>query len=291
LTANKPQTLDWVLLLVLTVFWGISFFFIKKGAEVFSPYQVGALRMSITAIFLMPILFFKKFNTGSGSIWAVIAVGVLGTGVPSVLFPFAMQPNGGISSSMGAIFNTLVPLFAFILAVIFLKQKVTLWKVLGLICGSVGVILLVSDSSLEFTKLGFFAIIGSFCYGISVTILKKYLQNYNPVRISAMSVLFLLPLALAYIFYSNAFEVVTQHPNGWQGLGYIAFLGIVSTGIANIIFFTLVQRTNTVFATTVTYMIPIVAIVVGFFDGEPVSYLLFGGLALILGAVYLVGRK
>ena len=120
--------------------------------------------------------------------------------------------------------------------------------------------------------------------------IKTYLQDFPTLAISAVSYLMVGTLALVYLFYSGFIEVMKTHPQAWESLGYLSILAVAGTMVASLLFFKLIKNTNALFASTVSYLIPIVAIGWGVLDGEDISILHWLGVLAILSGVY-VARK
>ncbi len=286
---TKPPSLKaWILLGLLGLVWGSSYVLIKKGLEAFSPEQVACLRISITALAFTPvfILRFKKIDWSKLKYFAI--VGFAGSFFPAFLFAFAQTQ---ISSSITGVLSSLTPLFTLALGILFFKTPFFWAKVLGVLVGLAGAILLIifgkeagSDGNIWY---GLLVVLGSLLYALSANTVGSYLQDMNALTISAVSFILIGVPALAYLFYSNFTVVLVEKENGWAALGYIGILSIFGTVIATVLFFRLVQLTDAVFSSTVSYLIPIVAIMWGAVVGEPITFYHLIGMILILSGVYI----
>lgn len=279
---------SWLTLALLTLIWGSSYILIKWGLEAFEPFQVASLRIGIAAVAFFPFFLLKRKEVQSKD-WKYLAVvGLVGTGIPSFLFPIAQTE---ISSSLAGVLSTLTPIFTLILGVLFFATKVAGRNVLGVIIGLAGAIGLMIFGKSAFGDgnnwYGLLIVLGCFCYGISVNTVKAGLQNLNPITLSSAAFAMLLPLAIFGFWWTDVPGTMQTHPQAWESLGYIAGLSLAGTFFASVLFFWLVQLTSAVFASTVAYLMPIVALMLGFLDGEMITPWHFAGMGLILVGVYL----
>ncbi len=287
------QKTDWLLLLFVSIIWGSSFILIKKGLVVFGPLEVAAARIAWAFIALIP------FAKGSLKIiskadWKfVLVVGLIGSAIPAVLFSVAqLKIDSGISGCL----NALVPIFTFIWGILLFGNSFFLKKSLGLLIGLIGaaVLILFSNPSrlgLNNISYALLILLAGNCYAISINTVKRYCSHINPRALSFASYLLISPLAFAILFYSGTFSKLVNVEGAWLSFGALTLLGVLGTGYASIIFFGIAQRTNALFASTTTYIIPIVALVWAFLDGEFLSLWHFVGLGLIVSGVYLISSK
>ena len=287
----KTNQLKWILLLVLSLIWGSSFILIKKGLENgLSAYQLGALRILFSALFLV-IIGFKSITKIKQFQWKYIALTALfGTFIPAFLFALAETK---VSSSICSILNSLTPLNTLIIGSIAFGLSVKRNQFLGVIIGLIGTAILILNGIHQPSENYYYAvlvIIASICYAINVNLVKLFLSDVKPLSITTGNFLVLL-FPAAIILFSSNFTSKIHLIQFQHGLFFIAILGVVGTGIANIIFFKLIQISSPVFATSVTYLIPIVAFFWGLFDNEMLTLLQFFGAFVILIGVYLANRS
>ena len=287
----KTNQLKWILLLVLSLIWGSSFILIKKGLENgLSAYQLGALRILFSALFLI-IIGFKSITKIKQFQWKYIALTALfGTFIPAFLFALAETK---VSSSICSILNSLTPLNTLIIGSIAFGLSVKRNQFLGVIIGLIGTAILILNGIHQPSENYYYAvlvIIASICYAINVNLVKLFLSDVKPLSITTGNFLVLL-FPAAIILFSSNFTSKIHLIQFQHGLFFIAILGVVGTGIANIIFFKLIQISSPVFATSVTYLIPIVAFFWGLFDNEMLTLLQFFGAFVILIGVYLANRS
>ncbi|WPP48510.1 DMT family transporter [Catalinimonas niigatensis] len=287
----SPQWLPWLILAVLALVWGSSFILIKKGLNAFSAGEVGALRIVSAAAFLLPIAAPKVAKLTHRQLLILLIIGFVGSFIPAFLFAFAQT---SISSSLTGILNALTPLCTLLLGAAFFGQAITTKSGMGLGIGFIGSLILIlggTGNSLGEINLYALLVIGAtICYGLNLNIIKNYTPELHPVVITGVSLLFVGPLAAAYLFGLTDFAEHVQQPEAlWPLLALVA-LGVIGTALALILFNKLVQMQTAVFASSVTYIIPIVAVVWGVLDGEALSIYHFLGMGAILCGVYVANR-
>ncbi len=286
--SSSPGRQDWIILIFLSIVWGSSFILIKYGLDYFSPMQVGALRVLISSVAFIPICIYN-FKKIDWTLWPFyLLVGLCGSGIPSFLFPLAQQE---LSSSVAGILNSLTPLFTLVIGSLVFSTIVSKWKTLGVIIGFIGaVILTVMGESLEIggkAIYGLFIVAATLCYGTSVNVVKEKLNHLNPTILSSIAFSFLIPFALVLFFTTGTWDAIVSNPDSWKGLTYVAVLSLLGTFLASILFYQMVQRTNAVFGSSVTYLIPIISLAWGIFDNEVFTVFHVIGMMLILVGVYL----
>lgn len=285
------KQLKWILLLVLSLIWGSSFILIKKGLENgLSAYQLGASRIVFSALFLV-LIGFKSIYKIKQFQWKYIALtSFFGTFVPAFLFALAETK---VSSSVCSILNSLTPLNTLIIGTVAFGLSVKRNQFIGVLIGLIGTAILILNGEQQSSENCYYAIlviIASICYAINVNLVKRFLSDVKPLSITTGNFLVLL-IPASIILFSTDFISKIHLTHFQHGLFFIAILGIVGTGIANIIFFKLIQISSPVFATSVTYLIPIVAFFWGLFDNEMLTLMQFFGAFVILIGVYLANRN
>lgn len=279
--------LAFLILGLLALTWGTSFILIKRALNVFSPYQIAGLRVAIASLAFVPILLYHR-NKINWSKWPLfIAVGLCGTMIPALLFPIAQTR---ITSSMAGILNAIAPIFTLVIGIVFYKKIFEWNKGIGIALGFIGAfILITSGQSMGIGRdswYGIFAVAAGILYSWSSNIIENNFSDMSPLNISAASFGSMAPIAITLLVVFDAPGTITNDPNGFQGLGYVAILAVFSTVMASIVFFYLIQKSSAVFASTVAYLIPIVALMWGVIDGEIITVNHFIGMALIMVGVY-----
>lgn len=290
---TKVDWLKWFLLIFLAGLWGTSFILMKRGLEAFSPLQVAALRISVAFVFMIPVLLIngKRELTLKDIPWFFL-IGLIGNTIPPFLFCLAQQ---GISSAVAGIFNALTPLFTLIIGVFFFNYKSTIIKSIGIGLGLVGALLLIimnSDGSVQFqlSIYPFYILLAAVMYGVGANNLKTRLSHIHPITTAAMLYITTGYLGAIVLFNTNFIEILNTNPQAYTAMYYVIFLGIFCTALAMIVFNFLLKRTSVVFASTVTYLMPIFSLFWGIVDGESINLIHILGLGIILIGVYLTSK-
>jgi drug/metabolite transporter (DMT)-like permease len=290
---KSPGLLEWSMLILLSLIWGSSFILIKRGLEVFSPIELGSLRIASAALFLAPIAIGRFYRIKRRHLALLFILGLMGSLLPAFFFAIAQTK---ISSSLTGVINALTPLFVLLMGIFFFRQKYVPGKLTGMIIGFAGTAaLILGGSSGKFSNINYYAlfvVLATIFYGLNLNIIKYYLADLKALTITSVSLLFVGPLAVIVLFGFTPFLDTMQYKEGaWLAFGYVMTLGVVGTALALIIFNNLVQMTTPVFTSSVTYIIPIVAVIWGVLDGEELFLVHYIGMSAILAGVYLVNRK
>ncbi len=291
LKSMQSKNLKWYLLIILACVWGSSFILMKRGLEGLTASQMGALRIIFCGLFLL-IIGFKSLKTIPLGLWKYIALTALvGTFMPVFLFAVAQTE---INSSVSAILNSLVPLNTLVMGALLFGLQFQRRQYFGVVIGLIGSILLVYNGAMDNPNQNYFyalfVVVATICYALNVNLIKKYLSDLSPLSISVGNFSVMLIPAIIILFCSGFSDVVVN-PEAQKAMMYIAILGIVGTGIANIVFFRLIQMSSPVFASSVTYLIPVVACIWGLLDNESLSLAQGFGALIILVGVYFSARK
>jgi len=265
----------------------------KRGLDVYSSDEVAGLRIFISFLFLSPLIY-RHVKKELWKYWkSFLGMGLFGNFIPAFLFTKA---ETGISSSLAGILNSLTPLFTLLLGVIIFKARTRLVNVIGLMLGFVGAVgMMTVGKNVDIGNnlvYGSYILLATVFYGLSVNIVKSKLGKVNSVTATVWAMMFIGPIAGIYVFgftdFTNRFST---NPNALHSLGYISLLAIFGTAISVILFNILIKNTTTLFASSVTYLIPIVAMGWGVVDGDSIYPFHFVWIALILFGVYLVNKK
>lgn len=227
------------------------------------------------------------------TILPLLVVGLCGNAIPAVLFAVAQTK---IPSSLAGMLNAMVPLFSLIIAFFIFKVKVKSWQVAGLFLGlfsSIG-LLYFSGNGLEGEiHLGFalLVVLATLCYAISLNTIKQYLQNESAIAITGIALLLVSPLGIGVLLASDTISTVQQHESALTALGAVSILAVFGTALSLMLFNKLVQDTNTIFASSVTYLIPVVAIGWGIIDGEHINTIQILCVFTMLAGIVLINRK
>ncbi len=287
----KTKELKWIYLFVLALIWGSSFILIKRGLIGLNPLQVGSLRIIFAALFLIAIGF-RSLPKIPLHQWKYLALTALfGTFIPAFLFAIAQTQ---IDSSVSSILNSLTPLNTLIIGTLLFGLQFKRIQIIGVFIGFLGTTLLILNGAIHHPEQNYYyailVLIATLCYATNVNLIKKYLSDLSPLSISTGNFTVMLFPALVILFSSGFFDTMYQIEVK-NAVFYVMILGIIGTGIANIIFFKLIQMSSPVFATSVTYLIPIVAFFWGMLDQEMLTLVQLVGALIILFGVYLTSKK
>lgn len=287
----ETKNLKFVFLFILALVWGSSFILIKRGLLGLNPFQLGALRMVFAAIFLL-IIGFSSVKHIQRRHWKYIAfTAFIGTFIPVFLFSVAQTQ---ISSSVSAILNSLTPLNTLVLGIILFKIDFQRRQIFGVFIGLTGSALLIFNGALTNPDQNYYyailLVIASVCYALNVNIIKTYLSDLNPLSITTGNFVVLFIPSFLVLYFSDFFTAL-QTETTQSVVVYILILGVVGTALANILFFKLIKISSPVFASSVTYLIPVVAFMWGLVDQESLTLVQLIGAAIILFGVYLSAKK
>ena len=285
--------LNWALLLVLALIWGSSFILMKRGlyhdgVPVLSPLQMATARIAIAWLGLSPLLF--RYAPLLKDHWKPLLIsGLIGNGIPAILFATAQSR---IDSSLSGMLNSLTPLFTLIVGGLFFQQRIRGLHVAGILLGLAGAIGLIAaqhgDGLASWSAYAALPIIGTVCYGCSANIVKRYLYMLPAAATATLALTFVGPVWLMGCFTTGIPHTLATDANGWRSLGFVALLAIFSSSLSLVLWNALLKRTSAVWASSVTYLMPVVAIGWGLMDGEILSRMQFAMIAVVLSGVWLV---
>ncbi|WP_298548446.1 EamA family transporter [uncultured Aquimarina sp.] len=285
--------LKWIYLVVLSLVWGSSFILIKKSLIGLTPMQLGALRTLFAAFFLF-LIGFRSMKTIKKKEWKWIVIsGFLGTFIPAFLFAFAETE---IDSGIASVLNSTTPLVTLILGALVFSIHFSRNQLIGVVVGLIGCLALIFEGASVNPNQNYWyaslVLCASVCYAMNVNIIKRYMQQISPMAIANGNFIVLVIPSLLVLYYSGFFdEKVITNSTMHTSLIYISILAVVGTGIAKVLFNKLVQISSPVFATSVTYTIPIVALMWGLMDGEEFSFYQVIAAGIIILGVYIANRK
>jgi drug/metabolite transporter (DMT)-like permease len=289
---------SWILLLILAVIWGSSFILMKhamfgpQGEKYLSSERVAALRMVVASLVMLPLILqgikqnYRRYKI------PLAAVGILGNGIPAFLFTAAQTK---LDSGITGILNSLTPLFTLVVALIVFRKRYILFNYLGILIALIGAILLIVGHSNSLVGAPAWAyivvVIATFFYAISVNVIKNMLEDLSPIKITGLALLIVSPFCLAFLIYDGFFTDLVNDPAILKGLPYALTLAVFGTSISLILFNQLIKISSALFASSVTYLMPIMAIIWGFADGEVIVVSDIALAAVIISGIYLVNLK
>lgn len=291
------QTKAWVILIILSIVWGSSFILMEKAMHptkldvAFNAYQVGALRTFIAALVLLPVALRHINKITKYNFKFFIIVGACGNFIPAFLFPIA---ETGIQSSLAGMLNMGTSLFVVVFSILFVKAKITKNQFFGFLIGAVGLVLLLSsliklgENSLSHALI----VIGATVfYAISLMTIKYKLSGEKPLVITALGFFSMLIPSVIACFATGSFYAVFYIPEVQDGLPYLLILSIVGTALAVLLFNYMVVFSSPLFASSVTYLIPVVAILIGVWDGEIFPIINVVWIFVIFVGLYLMSKN
>ncbi|HED11525.1 MAG TPA: DMT family transporter [Caldithrix abyssi] len=280
------------LLLASALIWGSSFILIKKGLLVFNATQVGLLRITFAMLALLPLALYSFKQYYRGRLLKLTVAGISGNLLPALLFATAQTH---LDSGVTGVLNALTPLFTMLVGVILFNYRFIPRQLLGLIIGLTGATLISfigkSGSWESFNYYSLLVLAASFLYGFNVNWIKRFLSDMPSKNLTALSLFLMGVPAMIMLFFGDFVTRMETVPGAWTALGYLAILGVVNTALALVLFFRLLQIANPVTTSSVTYIIPVIALVIGFLDGEALGWLHILGMGLILGGVIIINRS
>jgi drug/metabolite transporter (DMT)-like permease len=287
---SKSQ--KWIYLSILALVWGSSFILMKKALISLTPIQLGALRVLIAGVFLLLVGFKSLKEIRPRHYKYIVYTAITGTFVPVFLFAYAVS---GIDSSIASILNSLTPFNTFIVGALAFGFTFKKQQLLGILIGLIGtVILILKGADLNPNQnywLSFLIIIASIGYAFNVNMVKKHLHDISALSIVAGNFLLLIVPGAIVLAFTDFFSTFEMNQTNINSLGYVTILAIVGTGLAKVLYNKMVHLATPIFASSVTYLIPIVAVFWGMLDGEKLSFTQLIAAVIILFGVYLVNKK
>lgn len=287
----KDKLINWALFTLLSLIWGSSFILMKEGMKTLTPYHVASLRILSAGLVLIPFAYKALKQIPKNKLFIVILSGLLGSFFPAYLFCIAETK---IDSSLAGILNALTPLFTILIGISFFQLKAGIQKIIGVLIGFAGLCLLVAptgDFRSEHFAYTLLVLLATFFYGINVNMVGKHMQGVASLHIAAVAFVFLIIPTIVILYFTGYFALPLLQKEVLVSTLASFVLGIFGTAIASIMFYMLVKRAGTLFASMVTYGIPFIAVLWGVWGGETVTLLQMGCLGIILVGVYLVNKK
>tara|TARA_B100001063_G_C16735060_1_gene541515 strand:+ start:843 stop:1721 length:879 start_codon:yes stop_codon:yes gene_type:complete len=281
----------WGLLIVLSIIWGSSFILIKKGLDQLSPIHLGSLRIIFTSLVIF-VFSYKSLITIKKEKWKwIIITAYVGTFFPVYLVGFGQTE---LDSGLASILTTLTPISTLVVGIFFFNLFFTKKQIIGLSIGLIGTFLLLYEGSLNSETNIFFAIfivITTIGYGASVNLIKTHLTEIPPAAVTAGIFLSILPPAVLILMFSDFSSLNFSNNQVISSILYILVLAIFSSAIAQTLFNVFVKIASPLFASSVTYTMPVVAILWAVLDGEELTLIQYFASVIILFGVYLVNQK
>lgn len=290
---QKSPLLAWGLLLILAFIWGSSFILIKKGLIGLEPEEVGSLRIVAASLFLLPSAIKRVNSVDRSKLLFFISVGLLGSLVPAFLFAIAQTQ---LESAITGVLNGLVPIFTILIALLVFKQRQTSKVYLGVLIGFIGTAILITagegNSLSGINAFALLVVLATVCYAANLNLIKQKLNEVHPVTVTSVSLLLVGPLAAVHLFgFTNFWSKLMSVEGTGIATFYICLLGVLGTAIALIIFNKVLQMKDALFASSVTYIIPVFAVMWGVLDGEKLYFWHYIGMLAVGLGVYIANTN
>ena len=290
--ALNSKFINWFIFIILSFIWGSSFILIKEGLIGLTALQVASLRIVSSGLVLLPTAVKTFRQIPKNKIFIIFMSGILGSLLPAYLFCIAEQ---GIGSALAGVLNSLTPIFVIICGALFFNSKAAANKITGIIIAFAGSVLLffsqtgfAQNSNALYVSL---VVLATILYGFNVNMVHRHLSNVPSVRIAAVALSLNAIPALIVLYFTGYFKLDFSNKAVLLSTAFSCVLGIFGTAVATIIFYILLKRAGSIFASMVTYGIPVVAIIWGIIYGEEVGWKQAGCLVIILLGVYVANIK
>ena len=286
----RENLIIWVSFLFLTITWGSSFILVKKSLIAFPPLIVASLRLSSAMLVVLPFSIGHFKHIPRDKFKYVVLIAFLGMGLPAFLFALAQV---GINSSMSGILNALTPCMTFLIGILFFKQKSSALKIFGLVLGFIGSASLIffnTKGELHLNGYSLFVILATIMYGTNLNTTKRFAAGIKPIHLSTVSISIAGLFGLIVLLSTNFVEILKTNPKAPFSLLTALTLGIVGTAISQTLFNNLLSKTSAFFASSITYFIPLMALVWGILDGESLSIWHYFGMLLLIGGIIVINK-
>lgn len=292
---QKRPLLAWLLLCTLAVVWGSSFILIKRSLVAFPPEQVAAGRLVFALLFFTPFLARQSrqpdVRTAVKHRWvALLASGVIGFVIPAFLFA---EAGAHLNSSLAGALNSVSPLFTLIIGAVFFGQALKIRQVAGILLGLAGSLLLVffsATGSFQLNAYALLVVLATVCYGLNTNLIGRYIKHLPALVSTAWMFVFAGSIAGLTLLPTDFLSRMTDIRNTWA-LAALITLGVLGSGLMSIFFNRIMQLSSPLFASSVTYLIPIVALFWGVLDGETIYAVQFAGMGVCLLGIWLINKS
>lgn len=277
--------------MLLALIWGGSYILMKQGLRSFSFWQVSSIRMLSAFLFLLPFAVKNLKKINKRTIIPILIVAWIGNLVPSLLYPLGQTK---IDSNIAGILNSLVPVFVLVFGVVFFKKKTGLLQILGVILGLAGAAMLITkDNVFGFGQMNSYAlyiIVATILYSVNINQVNVFLGDLTGLEITSLAFLFIGPVSGIILLFSD-FTKASLSTTLYFDLTCVALLGLMGSAVAVSLVNQVITRAGSMFASSVTYIIPVFAILWGVLDGESLNSVQIIATFVVMVSVYLVNKK
>ncbi len=282
----KNKLINWLLFAALSFIWGSSFVLMKEGLKSLSAYEVATIRILSAGLVLIPFAYKALKQIPKQKLGLIILSGLLGSFFPAFLFCIAETK---IDSALAGILNALTTLFAFIIGILFYDMKAELKKIIGIVVGFIGLLILFGGNGkidLKNTEYASLILIATIFYGVNVNMVGKHMKGISSLNIATIAFVFLIIPCIIILWITGFFALPFNTAN-IVSISASSVLGIMGTAVASILFYMLIKRAGALFSSMVTYGIPFVAVFWGIVLGEEITFMQLFSLGIILLGVYI----
>ena len=279
----------WFYLLALSLIWGSSFILIKKGLTGFGYFEAATIRLVSAGLVFLPFGLLNFSKIPRDKIVFVGLAALLGMVLPAYFFCLAQQH---VQSSVAGILNALTPVFTFVFAILLFRTSYKIKQVAGLLLGLICAVLLAMDDPTTTIRFNLYAgliVLATAFYGLNINLIKNRLAEIPAIALSTVAVSVAGLLAFLLVMLPNL-EKYTVAEHQWTPLLALLALGVFGTALAQLLHYQLISQSSALFASSPTYIIPIVAVCWGLLDGEPFHLLHALSVAGILAAVVMIRK-
>ena len=248
------------------------------------------MRIFVASMSLLPWVILRLKGLDKRKLALLLIAGLAGNGIPAFLFATAQTE---LDSSMAGMMNSLVPIIALILGLIFFKMETNRMQIIGIALGLVGAITLMYDPTAKFifNKPTWLILSASTLYAINMNVVGRYLRDVPSITVSGVALLWVGPVCGIYLFCTDFVQRTTDHEFAFWAFLSIMVLALVGTAFALVLFNKLLSIAGTLIASMSTYIIPVFALMWGVLDGEQPEWFRIIGVLIILSGVYLVNKR
>lgn len=274
---------------VIALTWGSSFILIKKSLVVFTPYEIGAVRVGVAGLLMSAAGIPALLKMPKRTLFWVVVAGFFGNFFPLYLFPMAQTQ---VSSSLAGMPDSLVPVFVLAFGFLFFGERSRLSQIAGAVIGLLGAgsLIYFSESGGQGSQIGYalLIVLAAMSYGINALLIKEKVSGLSSIKLTAaVFTVWMIP-SFVILYFTGFVQRFEATPEAVEALGYLGFLTVFGTAIAMLLYYKLIQNTTPVFASTVSYLLPIIAVLWGVADGEQFTiWYVVSGL-MILAGIYLI---
>ena len=292
---NK-NLVKWLLFISLCLIWGSSFKLMKDSGDTLNGAQIAGIRIFSAALAFVPFALFHFFKLPIKRIPLVILSAIIGNLIPAILFATAVVH---IDGSLAGILNSLTPICVVLIGILFYKDKIESDKLIGVLTGFIGLVLLIlapvfsGNKSISFENEGYIllTVLATLLYGFNVNMVAHKMKDLNPIHVATVSLSFMIIPAGILLWQQGFFAMDFSNPALQGDIFTASTLGILGSAVATVLFYMLLKTSGGLFASLVTYGIPFVALFWGFLSNDKITWVQISCLLLILLGVYLANRN